>query len=141
MCSLIVLDPDYDPIRNNIVTVFNGRFSEIHLVFFFRTVRSLQLGGCKQIVELRKYYLVWLFYLAHIFSLIFVSHNLEISYVFLHLILKNCEKYCKIYNVVLFILDSNNLDVNFFVVHHTFAPLRLGFRFTAIFRVLHGVQH
>ena len=26
--SLVVFDPDYDPIRNNVVTVFYGRFFE-----------------------------------------------------------------------------------------------------------------
>ena len=26
--SLVMFDPDYDPTRNNVVTVFNGRFSE-----------------------------------------------------------------------------------------------------------------
>ena len=51
------------------------------IVSSYFIVKSLQLRGCKQIAELRKYCLVhviFFFFLACVFSIFFVSHRLGI---------------------------------------------------------------
>ena len=52
------------------------------LYFFLRMVKSLQLRKRKQIVEPRKYCLVWLFSLTYIFSLFLYLTDLKISFKF-----------------------------------------------------------